>query len=236
MKNPKGFIITVLIIALPIVWLCFSLNNIKDKYGDSSGDALKKTEDEINEIINTEISNALNSDNPDFVEGEENTEAVSAEPTEEGQSSIYGNPISKLIDGAKINVSSANIYQEPDETSSIVAAVYKDTEVTIQDYPNGWSNIKTGDLSGWIKSELVTRPDEATSLTTAVGHSATILASTLNVRSTPEATSDNKVDQLDEGETVNIIGANDDETWFEIQYGTKTGWISGNPSYVKVNY
>ncbi len=226
MKNPKGIIFTLIIVALPIIWLVIQLNTIDKNYG-VSGDAIKDTEDQINSIIDNELNNAQQ-----VAETTTSGETV-ANISGDGPSSIYGDPISKLIEGAKINTATASIYAEPDETSSLVSVVYKDTIVTVQDYANGWSNIKVGDSSGWIKTELVTKPNENASsgLTSAVGHKAKILVDTLNVRASANG---EVIDQLGKDETVNIIGANDNESWFQIQYGTKSGWISGNKNYVQV--
>lgn len=224
MKSPKGFIVTLIIVCAPIIWLCFRLNTIDSTY-NSSGDQYQMTEDQINSIINEEMSNA------GVVEDETPS---NSNTSGESQSSIYGNPISKVIEGAKIIVSSANIYQEPDDASSLVASVYKDTVVTVQDYENGWSNIKAGDLAGWIKTEYVSKPEDGSltdDITTAVGHKGIInVQNELRVRASAPANSKGQataeiIDTLKKGDEVNIIGSNDDESWYQIQYGTKSGWI-----------
>ncbi len=226
MKNPKGIILMVVIVAFPIVWLCLRLNAIDRAY-NQSGDQYRETENKINDVINEEMSNAI----IEQVNNEEQVKAASGET----QSSIYGNPISKLVENAKISVDTASIYTEPDESSSIVAAIKKDTLVTVQDYANGWSNVKTGDFTGWIRTEFVLKPEDDnnnSALTTAVGHKATVSVDTLNVRDS--ANGSTVRDQLSQNDEVNIIGANEDESWYEIQYGTKTGWISSK--YVTVKY
>jgi uncharacterized protein YraI len=224
MKNPKGLIITIIIIALPIVWLCIQLNTINNTY-NTSGDDYSNTEELITEIINNEVNNATENSNP---EG-------NSENSGDNGSSIYGNPTSKLIEGAKINVDSCSIYEEPDESSRIVASAFKDITVTVQDYEFGWSNIKSDDFTGWIKSEYVTRPGEGSenSLTSAVGHKGIVTASTLNVRSDADSNA-SLIDQLEKDEEVNVIGANENETWLQIQYGTKSGWVSAK--YLNIKY
>lgn len=226
MKNPKGLIVTIIIIAAPLIWFAFRMNAIDQKLG-MSGDKIANAENQINEVINEEVNNATNN---------ETTSGNTVDNTSgDTPSSIYGDPISKLIENAKIKVDTANIYVEPDENSAIVIAAKKDTIVTVQEYANGWSNIKVGESTGWIKSDLVAKPGEENenSLKSAVGHSATILVDTLNVRSKAEG---DVIDQINKGDKVNIIGANDNESWYEIQYGTKSGWITSNKEYVQVNY
>ncbi len=228
MKNPKGVILMAVIIAAPIVWLCINLNAINSAY-NNSGDQYRETEEKINDVINEEINNAINE--------QTNKDNEVENSSGESQSSIYGNPISKLVEGAKISVDTANIYTDPDESSAIVAAIKKDTIVTVQDYGNGWSNVKTGDFTGWIRTEFVLKPDDennSAALTTAVGHKGIVAVETLNVRDQANSTGTNVVDQLSQGDEVNIIGSNEDESWYQIQYGTKSGWVSSK--YVTVKY
>ena len=58
---------------------------------------------------------------------------------------------------------------------------------------------------------------------------------TLNVRDSA-STNAAAIDAIAGGQEVNIIGANADESWYQIQYGTKSGWISANKEYVQVIY
>lgn len=227
MSNPKGLIITIIIIAIPLIWFAIAVNSIEEKYSESGDINIAQTE--LENLVNEQMNNANTE-----------TEDTNTETNTSGETggSRYGNPISKLIENARVNVDSAQVYQEPDENSTLVGAVYKDMLVTIQDYPNGWSNIKYGEGAGWIKSEYVTKPDETGStgsnLTSAVGKKAKVIVDELRVRE--KAVDGNPIDMLHAGDEVNIIGSNEDETWFQIQYGTKSGWVSGNSKYIQVNY
>ena len=225
MSNPKGFIITLIIIAFPIIWLVIQLNMINETY-NTSGDEYKRTETET--LINNVVEEEMNNSEVANIVADENN---SGEETH--ASSIYGNPTSKLIEGAKINTDGAFVYSEPDDTLTPLTSFKKDMEVTVQDYENGWSNIKFNDVTGWIRTEYVTKPGEGSSLvTSAVGHKAIItVSSTLNVRDNADG---NIIDAVSGGTEVSIIGANDDESWYQIQYGTKSGWISANPNFVRV--
>lgn len=229
MKNPKGLIIAIIIIAAPIVWFCIRVSNIQAQY-PLSGD-VQNIQSNIEKVVNDEVNNATAS-------GEKSYYTEANKSGESNTGSIFGAPITKVIKDAKINVTSANVYQQPDDTSSLVGAVYKDMVVTVQDYPNGWSNIEYGEGSGWIKSEYVTKPDDGTSnntLVSAVGKSATIICDALNVRETG-ASDAKRIDTVYKGDTVNIIGSNEDESWYQIQYGTKSGWVSASKSLIQVKY
>ena len=231
MNNPKGLIVVILVIAAPIIWFCIRVSTINKTY--ESGD-LSSIKTEIENISNEYINQV---EQGEYLVVENN---VSGEQQTQDNSGVgkYGNPLSKLIENAKINVTSVNVYQEPDDTSSLVGAAYKDMVVTVQDYPNGWSLIKYGEGSGWVKSETVTRPDDpnatSSNLVSAVGKKGEVLVDALNVRAS--AVDGAVLETIHLGDEFTIIGANADESWFQIQYGTKSGWVSGSNSLVKVKY
>jgi uncharacterized protein YgiM (DUF1202 family) len=225
MKNYKGFLVTTIIVAAPLVWLVFRLSAIKTDNVYTSGDYI-----DMQNVINQVSENYINESSGET----SNSEKSSGESV----GSKYGTPISKIIENAKINVSSVNVYAEPDEESGVIGSAYKDIPLAVQDYPNGWSMIKIDELSGWVKTEFITKPEEASStansLGTVVGKKAKITVTSLRVRSSGTSNVDNVIDVLDEGAEVKIIGANDDESWLQVQYGTKSGWISGNTNYIKI--
>ena len=225
MKDHKGLIVTILIIVAPIVWFCIRVSAIKSQVNFTSGD-YQDMENTINKVSEEYINNA-----------QETESSTNQSDSGEKSGSKYGNPISKLITDAKINVASTNVYAEPDETSGVIGSAYKDVPITVQDYPNGWSMIKIDELSGWVKTDYITKPEEDISESTlgsVIGKNAKIIVSTLRVRGSAEINDNNVIDSLDEGDTVKIIGANEDETWLQVQYNTKSGWISGNTKYIKI--
>jgi len=230
MKNYKGLLVTIIIIAAPLVWLVFRLSAIKAETTIyTSGDYLNM-ENVINQAAEDYITNnSLSGDNSNS-----NNTSKSGEST----GSKYGTPITKIIENAKINLDSVSVYAEPDEASGVIGSAYKDIPLAVQDYPNGWSMIKIDDLSGWVKTEYIIKPAEANStansLGTVVGKKAKIKVTTLRVRSGATSNAENVIDTLNEGDEVKIIGANDDESWLQVQYGTKSGWISGNTNYINI--
>ncbi len=181
MKNPAGLIVTVLIIVVPIVWCCISLINTNKEYNDNI-DKMQSMTNDINGVIDNNISSSLAS-------GETNSSGDTYQGTIGGEAfeSNIGAPIGKIIEGATINISVANVYANPDESSSIVGGVNKNTIVTCQDYPNGWSRIKRDDLSGWVKTEYITKPSDigSTNIGSVIGKTGIISAESLNVRQEP---------------------------------------------------
>jgi uncharacterized protein YgiM (DUF1202 family) len=224
MGKYKGLIVTIIIVAAPLVWLILRLSAIK-------------AEDEINY---TDIENSINQISEQYISDSKQSGDTDTDEKASGEKtgSKYGTPISKIIENAKINVASANVYAEPDETSGVIGSAYKDIPIAVQDYPNGWSMIRIDELSGWVKTEYITKPDEASStsevLGTVIGKRAKVKVTNLRVRSSASSASDNIIDSLKDGDEVKIIGANDDESWLQVQYGTKSGWISGNTNYVTI--
>ena len=228
MKNPAGLIVTVLVIVAPIVWCTVNLININKEY-DKNIDEMQSMTDNINNVIDNDLNNS-STENED-VSGEDTYDASMG--GESYQSSI-GAPIGKIIEGAKINVNAASVYAEANETSNIIGTVAKNTEVTIQDYPNNWSRVKVGDLSGWVRTDCIDKPAESgnTTIGSVVGKKAIINAESLRVRKTPV---DGEVmTTLTKGTDVKIMAVNEENTWYQVQWRTTLGWVSSE--YVTVEY
>lgn len=229
MKNPAGLIVTVLVIVVPIVWCCISLVNINKEYDDKNNDDLQSMTDDINDVIDSNLANSGSGDKN--ASSGNNYEGSMA--GENYQSSI-GEPIGKIVEGATINVSVSNVYADPDETSNIIGTVNKNTEVTSQDYPNGWTRVKVGELSGWMKTEYITKPEDvgSTTIGSVIGKTAIIDTDSLNVRETP--VSGKVITTLTQDTDVKILAVNEDGTWYQVQWRTTLGWVSAK--YVKVEY
>lgn len=231
MKNSAGFIVTILIIAAPIVWCCINLININNDYEEDTNqmDEIKNMEDSINNVIDKDIANNSSS------EGKASGDSYSGSIGGESFESSIGAPIGKIVEGTSINISVANVYTNPDETSGIVGTVTKNTEVTSQDYPKGWSRIKVGELSGWVKTEYITKPENTignTTIGTVIGKKAIVNVDSLNVREQP--VNGKVITTLTIDTDVKILDVNDDESWYQIQWRTTSGWVSSK--YVTVEY
>lgn len=229
MKNPAGLIVTVLVIVAPIVWCTVNLININKEY-DNNLDEMQSMTDNINNVIDSDISNNSSEDN----------EKPSGEDTYSGSiggdtyQSTIGAPIGKIIEGATINVNAANVYADPNENSNIIGTVAKNTEVTVQEYPDNWSRVKVGELSGWVRTDCIDKPSESgnTTIGSVVGKTAIINAGSLNVRETP--VTGKIMTTLTKGTDVKIMAVNEDSTWYQVQWRTTLGWVSSE--YVTVEY
>ena len=228
MKNPAGLIVTVLIIVVPIVWCWISLINTNKEYNENV-DKMQSITDDINGVINDDLANNTVSGDVES-SGDTYTGSLGGETYE----SNIGTPIGKIVEGATINISVANVYANPDENSDIIGTVTKNTEVTVHDYPNGWSRIKVGELSGWTKTEYVTKPSDVgdVSIGSVIGKTALVDADSLNVRNAP--VNGTIITTLTRDTDVKILAVNDDNTWYQVQWRTTLGWVSAE--YVNVKY
>lgn len=229
MKNSAGLIVTVLIIVAPIVWCCISLINTNKEFEDNINQ-LQDMEKDINGVIDNDIANHTGSGD-NHLSGDKNySGSIGGESFE----STIGAPIGKIIEGATVNVGVANVYADPNETSSIMGTVTKNTEVTSQDYPGGWSRVKVGELSGWIKTEYITKPDTANNSTigTVIGKTAIVNVESLNVREKP--VTGNIITTFTQNTEVKILQVSEDNSWYQVQWRTTLGWVSSQ--YVTVQY
>lgn len=229
MKNSAGLIVTVLIIVAPIVWCCISLINTNKEFEDNI-DKLQNMEDDINGVIDNNIANYTGSGDNNSSGDNNYSGSIGGESFE----STIGAPIGKIIEGATVNISVANVYADPNETSSIMGTVTKNTEVTSQDYPGGWSRVKVGELSGWVKTEYITKPDTAnnTTIGTVIGKTAVVNVESLNVRETP--VTGNIITTFTQNTEVKILQVSEDNSWYQVQWRTTLGWVSSQ--YVTVQY
>lgn len=230
MKNPAGLIVTVLIIVVPMVWCCISLINTNKEY-DENMNQMQDLENDINNVVdNNYVNNNMQSGETNSSSGD----TYNGSSSDDDYESIIGKPVGKLIEGATINVEVANVYANPDETSNIIGVVTKNTTVTVHEYPKGWSMVKVDNISGWTRTEYIDKPSDIgnTSIGSVIGKTAKIDTASLNVREEP--ITGKIVTTLTEGTEVNIMGTNEAETWYEIQWRTTHGWVSAE--YVEVQY
>ncbi len=225
MKNPKGLIVTIILIVAPILWLIIRLNTLSAE--TTSGD--KITQD----IYETVAEYEENEPVVDYT-----TNSISGEYTSgEYKSSNYGNPISKLIENAKIKDDTVIIYEEPSEDANPIGSIKKDVEITAQDYDIGWTWIKFENTAGWVRTENVIKPTEGNSdsLQSAIGKTGKVITDVLNLRPNPNTVED-PIDQLSINDTFKILDEDGTGNWYNIQYGTKNGWIKYNSQWVQIEY
>ena len=119
--------------------------------------------------------------------------------------------------------STLKVYEEPSEEALAVGEMYNDCGGEVLDQENGWTQIKSGELVGWIKDENLLFGEEAVELATSVGYPiAKVTGPTIRVRAqaNPEA---EVLGYMTEDTTVAIVEIID-ETWISIQYKDEIGY------------
>lgn len=142
--------------------------------------------------------------------------------------SLYGNDIlmSNVTD-------SVNVRSLPSEDSEIVGKLYHNCAGKLLAQKDGWSNIQSGKVSGWVKNDYILYGQAAVDLAhQAGGLVATVTTDTLKIR---EAADENSkvYGLLARGEKIEVMEQT--EGWIKVSYSDDTeGYISGD--YVDLDY
>lgn len=216
MKHIEKIIIILIIIA-PIVWGYISLKPYMEEddiVEDIVSEGIIGEQEPNSEVIQTEIENVINE-----YEGEMQGEKYI---------STIGNPVGKIVMGGEINISVANVYLEADETSEVVDTITKHSIVTSQAYPGGWSRIKSDNVSGWMKTDHITLPEDSgdVNIGSVIGRIGTVNVDSLNVRE-KASTNAKKITSLIDGTDVTILAISEDGEWYQVKINSKTqGWVA----------
>ena len=117
---------------------------------------------------------------------------------------------------------SVKIRQSPSTDAEVLASVTYGAELTsLAQTEDGWTKIKTGDITGYIKSEYLSTEKPAGTGVSA-GTSITV-SETVNVRADMSETAE-KVTVVLGGEMVQVLEP-DNNGWTKVQYGGVTGYI-----------
>lgn len=120
-----------------------------------------------------------------------------------------------------------NVRAEASEDAEVVGMLYKDAGGKILDQSDGWTQIESGDLTGWVQDKLLetTTEEELLSSEKAVME-AKVTVSSLNVR-TDSSTDAQIIGAVKNGDTVEVIDVQDDG-WAEVAYNDSTAYINTN--------
>lgn len=125
-----------------------------------------------------------------------------------------------------------NIRSKADEDSDIVGKLYDNSAATILGEKNGWYDIQSGSVKGYIKAEFLVTGDQAAKLAKSVGNRVvTVNTKTLKVREKNSQYSQ-VLDLVAEGDNFEVLKEMDG--WVKISLGAnKAGYVSKD--YVKVD-
>ncbi|MCR4738763.1 MAG: cell wall hydrolase [Lachnospiraceae bacterium] len=137
-------------------------------------------------------------------------------------------------DLAMANVHEAvNVRKEASEESEIVGKLFKDCGGQILEKKEGWTKLKSGEVTGWVSNDYLLFGAEAKKLAdSVVSKVATSTTSSLRLRMEPNENS-KILDLLAEGDKIDVI--NEDDKWVEVEYSDGTQcYVSAD--YVTISY
>jgi len=132
------------------------------------------------------------------------------------------------------NVENAvNVRKEASEDSARVGKLYSDCGGEILERRNGWTKLKSGNVTGWTKDEYLLFGEEAEEMAQDLGNLvATIEAESLRIRKEPESDSGvwgltGRNDKLKAVEVVN-------DEWISVEYQGDIGYVSAE--YASIDF
>ena len=152
-------------------------------------------------------------------------EAGNAISIEISEGSIAGIPYDKLV---MANVEEAvNVRDSASENGKLIGKFFKECAGVILERGDGWTKVKTGELTGWIKNDYLLFDEAAIELAQAVVEkTATSTADCLRVRK--EADVEGTVlDLLSKGDQIAVLSEEGD--WVKVEFSDgEVGFVSSD--------
>lgn len=135
------------------------------------------------------------------------------------------NPIIEYRDLAIANVANyVNIRSEANTNSKVVGKLYHNGAATILETEGEWINVKSGNVTGYIKSDYLLTGNKVYEIAEEVkAELATVKVNALNVRAKADISS-SVVTMLPKGDILEII--EEDSEWTKVSLGDKMGYVS----------
>jgi cell wall-associated NlpC family hydrolase len=112
----------------------------------------------------------------------------------------------------EINVNGLNVRKSASLQADIITKLSKGTEVAKTETSGEWTKIQAGNSTGWVYSKYITNKTYTASVT-----------ENLNLRSSASISS-SVITIMPKGSNVKVISGNN--TWCNVEYKGKTGWVS----------
>ncbi|MDO4622376.1 MAG: cell wall hydrolase [Eubacteriales bacterium] len=119
-----------------------------------------------------------------------------------------------------------NIRSDASITSDVKGILLLGDICTVKGEKNGWTEVESGDVKGYIRSDLLLKGEDAwKEFTTAHGNAYVVEAPELNIRM--DGSMDGEiVGAYDEGTEVTVLG--EENGWYKVSYYEVTGYVSGD--------
>lgn len=180
----------------------------------------------INVLTDSNKNENLNKDNNNNNNTNTNTNAENPESNQgENTNNTNGEKLDVLVAGQKV-------YITPLINALVLEEIKEDKKIDIISEVNGWSYIKFGTTSGWVRTENIQKkdsevntsnPDNNSNNNTSSQKTGYITTNSVNFRKTP-STSGEVIRKLSRNAEVKIIAK--DEGWTQVEYDGDTGYVS----------
>ena len=118
-----------------------------------------------------------------------------------------------------------NVRSIPSEKGEIIGKLYNNSVGTFLGEEDGWYQINSGSVTGYVKAEYCVTGDEAVEIARQVGtRMATVDTQTLFVRSEPSLEASRLGIMLPRGEELLVL--DEVEGWAKVDLEDGTGWVS----------
>ena len=145
------------------------------------------------------------------------SEASQAEPTEED---LFRNLVIAQVD------SYVNVRSMPSEEGEILGKLYDNSVGTFIGEENGWYQINSGSVTGYVKAEYCVTGEAAVEIARQVGKRiATVTTETLYVREEPSTECD--IIGMVPG-TADLLALEETDGWVRVDIEEGEGWVSGD--------
>lgn len=117
-----------------------------------------------------------------------------------------------------------NVRSLPSEEGEILGKLYNDSVGTFLSEENGWYQITSGNVTGYVKAEYCVTGEAAVEIARQVGKRfATVTTTTLFVRTEPSLEAP-RMSMVPEGDELLVL--DEVEGWVQVDVEEGTGWIS----------
>lgn len=196
-----------------------------EKEGYVSADYIKVLEETITpeeteaeeETNNTEEETVENEENSEEVENTENIETTENAESEENTE----NKEEKVM--VKALPAETKIYITPVINSLVTNTLEVESKVEVSSEVNGWSYITSGNIKGWVRTEIIVEKDEEEVEENSSQKIGYISATSINFREEAN-TSSNIITSLTKNTQVRVLRVEDG--WAKIEYNGTKGYVS----------
>lgn len=148
----------------------------------------------------------------------EDSETAKENPAESAEEELFRNLVIAQVNDY------VNVRSLPSEEGEIVGKLYNNSVGTFISEENGWYQITSGTVTGYVKAEYCVTGEDAVEIARSVGtRIATVNTQTLFVRMEP-TTESSILGMVPEGEELLVLEETDG--WVKVDIEEGTGWVS----------